>query len=871
MISLFKASNAAIKTINDHPKLYGDAVLSPISCKHTMAINGECSLELMMSKAVDDWWQEMDTGDVIAVPVPWSSHRQLFRIYEYDKDQTLTATFYARHIYFDLAGYTLIDTRPTDKTGAQALAIILDGTPFTGASDITTASTAYYIRKDIATALGSDDDNSFLSRWGGERFCDNFALTINKKLGIDRGYSIAYGKNITAIKVNKSNDALITRIIPVGYDGITLDGETPWVDSATIDDYPRRFDSVVTFEDVKWDPEDSKAFATLAEAQAELTKRAQAMFTAGVDKPCYSYEVSMVDLSRMDDYRDFAVLESIQLGDTIHVVHGPLKIKIETRLVSFDYDCLSESYTTLTLENVAKSYYDKQASTSASVDNILTSGGQVAGESIFGVIDSINARIKAQRNVEQPVAYRAMLFEDRVVGSDNYGALSIGTGGLYISNKRNVQDTDWVWSTAITAGSVIADAILTGKLVGLAFDLNLDTGQILMGLRDDKGIISSPVFKVVINTAEDGTKTANLYINGNGTFSGDLTAKTIATASGKFSVDSNGIMKAVDANFSGDITANSIATASGKFSVGTDGVVHATDAQLTSVSSTDGAYHRGTYNAGTYNSSTDNNGAYNNGTANGGTSNNGTSNSGSYNNGSYNYGSLNGTNGSYTGDVSNSAGRQIDISSGQVSMNYNGTTVGTLSATSSGNVSLYSNSYLSLIAEGGSCTAIMTSDGMAISGTKPRVIDTPDFGAVKTYAYETAGCFFGDIGEGKISADGKCYIDMDLVLLETINTDCGYQVFLQPYQGTISRIERYRDYFVVYGDVGMTFAWEIKAKQRDFTSTRLEPEPGFIRAWQENLPDPVDVDYDARAEAYLQDYERLTIISQVKMRKKTGK
>jgi hypothetical protein len=81
---------------------------------------------------------------------------------------------------------------------------------------------------------------------------------------------------------------------------------------------------------------------------------------------------------------------------------------------------------------------------------------------------------------------------------------------------------------------------------------------------------------------------------------------------------------------------------------------------------------------------------------------------------------------------------------------------------------------------------------------------------------------FGDIGEGEIADDGKCYIWLDPIFAQTIS-DAQYQVFLQCYgDGNCYVSERKHDYFVVQGTVGLAFGWEIKAKQKDYDQRRLE-------------------------------------------------
>ena len=111
-----------------------------------------------------------------------------------------------------------------------------------------------------------------------------------------------------------------------------------------------------------------------------------------------------------------------------------------------------------------------------------------------------------------------------------------------------------------------------------------------------------------------------------------------------------------------------------------------------------------------------------------------------------------------------------------------------------------------------------------VSGTKNRVVETDNYGSRLLYAYETASPMFGDIGDGEIAEDGKCYVSLDPVFAQTISTD-GYQVFLQKCgEGDCYIAERKPNYFIVQGTPGLTFCWELKAKQSDFSQRRLEPQ-----------------------------------------------
>ena len=112
---------------------------------------------------------------------------------------------------------------------------------------------------------------------------------------------------------------------------------------------------------------------------------------------------------------------------------------------------------------------------------------------------------------------------------------------------------------------------------------------------------------------------------------------------------------------------------------------------------------------------------------------------------------------------------------------------------------------------------------LSVTGEKNRIIDTENYDTRKQYCYETATPYFGDIGSGCTDNTGKCYIDIDDIFSETVNTGVEYQVFLQKEgQGDIWVEEKTDSYFVVRGTENLKFSWEIKAIQKDYEFERLE-------------------------------------------------
>lgn len=113
-------------------------------------------------------------------------------------------------------------------------------------------------------------------------------------------------------------------------------------------------------------------------------------------------------------------------------------------------------------------------------------------------------------------------------------------------------------------------------------------------------------------------------------------------------------------------------------------------------------------------------------------------------------------------------------------------------------------------------------DGLAVLGTKQRLVKTNNFGDRAQYCYETATPYFGDIGTGKLNDEGECYISIDEIFAETISNITEYSVFLQKEgQGDIWVDSKEPTFFVVKGTPGLAFSWEIKAAQKDYEQIRL--------------------------------------------------
>ena len=147
----------------------------------------------------------------------------------------------------------LDDVRPENQNGLSALSYIISNSygkgkeDITVSSDISRTSTAYYQKKTVYDAIQGTDENSFLTRWGGETQRRAYNITINDKIGSERGFTIREGKNLTGFEGSSNIDNLVTRARGQGFNGILGN----WIESPLIGNYENIYSNVIKYDDVK--------------------------------------------------------------------------------------------------------------------------------------------------------------------------------------------------------------------------------------------------------------------------------------------------------------------------------------------------------------------------------------------------------------------------------------------------------------------------------------------------------------------------------------------------------------------------------------------------------------------------------------------
>ena len=452
----------------------GDMSLFPSSASVHAVLNGTWEVTLEHPKDSEDRWKYIKDGAVVKMPS--FNGEQLFRITHKEKsDSGISADL--QPIFMDAADDCfLLDVRPTDKTGQQALDIMTaPNKKYTAETDITSTGTAYYQNKNLIEAINGDDENSFVKRWGGEIVYDNYKAIINRHAGSDRGVEILYGKNIAENGMKEEVDLrnVVTRIIPQAYNGYQIDGDAPWVDSPLIDKYPTVKYSTMKFEDVKMradaqEDDESKGVIicdTPAQLEAALIKRCQEQWEAGADKPQVTISVDMVMIEDTELYADVKGLVEVSLGDTVHCRNNNLDIVTDARVTELEWDCVNDRILSVSLGDYQFDYISNQVSINNRIESAIREDGSVIGSQVQGILDAVKTQFHALRDVAQKQDVRAMLFEDLNPDSPTFGAMCLGSMGFEIASKRTADGKDWIWSTFGTGKGFFADYIIAGTML----------------------------------------------------------------------------------------------------------------------------------------------------------------------------------------------------------------------------------------------------------------------------------------------------------------------------------------------------------------------------------------------------------------------
>lgn len=374
-----------IKVFQIDDKIYdsnGDKIIQPTKAVVHKEDNGTFYLSVECPLIYDDW---LKPNNILVAPTPQGE--QAFRITTLEKTRT-KIRFKAYHVFYDSEDYLIEDSYVVEKSCNDALDHLNNATsdlsPFTTLSNINTINSYRCVRKSLYEAI-----NVVLERWGGHLVRDNWTIKIMDTIGQDNGVTIRYAKNLKNISASYNWDEVVTKLLPVGKDGILLNEldttASLYVESGTQYDIP--YTKTVSFtQDI--DEENYKDEET-GEVDEEAYKQAL-IDDLLVQATTYVNEHSTPQVN----YSLAANVEKVSdIGDRVEVIDEKLGIDVLTNIISYDYDCILGKYTNLEFGNFTNTLSGLMNTIGTQTEKIVEENNTVLRITIGNELDEATSKI----------------------------------------------------------------------------------------------------------------------------------------------------------------------------------------------------------------------------------------------------------------------------------------------------------------------------------------------------------------------------------------------------------------------------------------------------------------------------------------------
>ena len=433
MIKIFNANDIDFSS-------NGNIAIKPLKCIETKkkSLNGwYIDVEIPIK-----YKEYIDKNKLFVTKVKSKLNPQAFFIkddvpIEYTKTKII---FQAEHVMFKARDYFLVDVRPTNLSGLNALAYINERTdktsPFTVNSDVDTVDTAYFIRKSLLEAWATIEE-----RWGGVFDADNYNIQLKQNVGQDRGELIAYRKNLQHIKIFEDWTNVVTKLYPVGKDGLMLPEQ--FLESTT--QYEKSYTRKINFETSLDEEEQTEENMII-----ELRQKASDYLEVN-QYPMVSYEVTS-DIN-----------QQMEIGDIVQVKHPLVDLEIE--VLDYEYDILQKRVKKIVFGNFVRDVKKRIGLIKNSVEEVITkiSAQEVAINNQTNIINMLNKLGHVYIDDNE------ILVLDKLPKEEAEHVLRIGLGGIGFgsSGYEGPYDVAITYDGRINADYITLGQMSVGRITGL--------------------------------------------------------------------------------------------------------------------------------------------------------------------------------------------------------------------------------------------------------------------------------------------------------------------------------------------------------------------------------------------------------------------
>lgn len=306
-------------------------------------MNGDFTLTVRYPITDSEIYQLFREDMLIKAPAPVIGP-QLFRIKKpVENDNHLEITAY--HITDDVMQRSINPLSVNKQSCWQALSQLVQVAKspindFSFTSDITDRRTINTKEVETLYSVLMDGAHSIVGTWEGELVRDNFAISIKRNRGEDRGVIISTHKNLKSYQRTRNSQNVVTRIHAKSTfkaEGAKEDTTIAiTVDSPLIGAYPYINERSYTNNNIQ--------------TVEELTKWASAKFTnEHIDKATDAIKIEAYELDG----------QTVHMGDTVNLKSYKHNVDVYKKAIAYEYDCLANNgqgaYLTITFDDKVKS------------------------------------------------------------------------------------------------------------------------------------------------------------------------------------------------------------------------------------------------------------------------------------------------------------------------------------------------------------------------------------------------------------------------------------------------------------------------------------------------------------------------------------
>ena len=311
----------------------------------------------------------------------------------------------------------------------------------------------------------------------------NKTVTFVDKVGKDAGVYFINDINLKQLNVDTHTHKYITRVIPIGKNGLTIESVNDGKNYLENKTYSNKNIYGIWQSDKHDDPSALKADA----------KR----FLDEMAIPYETYEVVVDDLYALKGYEEF----EYGLGDIVTIIDGDTETRIQQRIIQRTYNLLEPDKDTIHIANkdaTFEDYYKRLQTIADMTQSVIGSDGSINGGSISdGTIsgdkienDSITSdHIKAEQILADHIMSNQITTNHLVansITSDHIQSNTIDTKHL----KSDIIQAEHIQANTIGANHIQANSITAGSgiiaegAIGNAQISKIDAGKIEAGTID---------------------------------------------------------------------------------------------------------------------------------------------------------------------------------------------------------------------------------------------------------------------------------------------------------------------------------------------------------------------------------------------------